>query len=235
LTNSAPDYTAGVMGYLLDRRLRAYPDWRSYFDLVVTDARKPAFFGVGQPLAPGDHPNSFTGGNMKQLESELGCGGDAVLYFGDHTYGDILRSKKSGWRTAMIIGELEHELRLTRGLAARARRLRRLQREITAAEQALRRNSARGTQAGRRRARLAQEWLRLRGRLERQENFIYAAYNPRWGRLFKEFGSLSRFGRQVKTFACIYTSRVSNLLAYPLDHYFAAAEEWMPHELGPAS
>jgi hypothetical protein len=73
--------------------------------------------------------------------------------------------------------------------------------------------------------------LRLRARLERQENLVYAACNPRWGRLFKEFGSLSRFGRQVKTFACIYTSRVSNLLACPLDHYFAAAEEWMPHEL----
>ena len=35
----------------------------------------------------------------------------SVLYWGDHTYGDILRSKKSvGWRTAMIIPELEEEI-----------------------------------------------------------------------------------------------------------------------------
>lgn len=35
-----------------------------------------------------------------------------VLYAGDHIYGDILRSKKTiGWRTLLIVPELESELR----------------------------------------------------------------------------------------------------------------------------
>ena len=34
-----------------------------------------------------------------------------VLYVGDHIYGDVLRSKKAlGWRTMLVIPELETEL-----------------------------------------------------------------------------------------------------------------------------
>jgi 5' nucleotidase family len=34
-----------------------------------------------------------------------------VLYVGDHIYGDILRSKKTlGWRTMLVVPELESEL-----------------------------------------------------------------------------------------------------------------------------
>jgi hypothetical protein len=39
--------------------------------------------------------------------------GSEVLYVGDHIYGDILRSKKSlGWRTMLVVPELENELAL---------------------------------------------------------------------------------------------------------------------------
>ena len=37
--------------------------------------------------------------------------GKDVLYFGDHVYGDILKSKKiKGWRTFLVIPELASEL-----------------------------------------------------------------------------------------------------------------------------
>ena len=36
-----------------------------------------------------------------------------VLYVGDHIYGDILRSKKTlGWRTMLVVPELETELEI---------------------------------------------------------------------------------------------------------------------------
>jgi predicted HAD superfamily phosphohydrolase YqeG len=39
--------------------------------------------------------------------------GTEVLYVGDHIYGDILTSKKeAGWRTMIILPELENELRI---------------------------------------------------------------------------------------------------------------------------
>lgn len=37
--------------------------------------------------------------------------GKDVLYIGDHVFGDVLRSKKArGWRTFLVIPELNHEL-----------------------------------------------------------------------------------------------------------------------------
>src|SRR5262249_30584049 len=114
LTNSEHTYTNLLMTHLLETN--GGPSWRSFFDMVVVDAGKPRFFrergtngrwlderGSGAPI--------YSGGDVSGLERRLGFKGDAILYWGDHTYGDILRSKKSvGWRTAMIIPELEQEI-----------------------------------------------------------------------------------------------------------------------------
>ena len=41
---------------------------------------------------------------------EVGSGSE-VLYVGDHMYGDMIRSKRSlGWRTTLIVPEVEPEL-----------------------------------------------------------------------------------------------------------------------------
>lgn len=41
----------------------------------------------------------------------IGAKGKDVLYVGDHIFGDILKSKKTrGWRTFLVIRELENEL-----------------------------------------------------------------------------------------------------------------------------
>jgi len=57
-------------------------------------------------------------------------------------------------------------------------------------------------------------------------------FNKHWGKLFKCGDINSRFGQQVKDFACIYTSAVSNFMAYPEDMYFRSTREVMPHEMG---
>lgn len=55
-------------------------------------------------------------------------------------------------------------------------------------------------------------------------------YNPYWGSSFKEGREVSRFGAQVEDYACVYTSRVSNLLCYSPQQYFRAPRHWMSHE-----
>ncbi|MFO0574155.1 MAG: HAD-IG family 5'-nucleotidase [Polyangia bacterium] len=129
LTNSGYDYTTHVMSYLLDRRMPGYSSWRSYFDVIVVDGRKPSFFTdnaplleldekgrVRGPVAAGAQPvrgRIYQGGNIRALDQLLGMRGDRVLYVGDHIYGDMYRAKRSSvWRTAMIIQELEQELDL---------------------------------------------------------------------------------------------------------------------------
>jgi len=59
---------------------------------------------------------------------------------------------------------------------------------------------------------------------------VETGFNPYWGLMFKEGTENSRFGEQVEQYACIYTSRVSNLLAYSPMQYFRSPRDFMPHE-----
>lgn len=60
----------------------------------------------------------FQGGTWGDLHRMLAVSsGDKILYVGDHTYADILRSKRTlGWRTCLIIPELEGELQIAERL-----------------------------------------------------------------------------------------------------------------------
>src|SRR6185312_11838778 len=56
----------------------------------------------------------YQGGNLLTFERLTGFSGEAVLYIGDHIYGDILKSKKSSlWRTCMVVQEIEDEITYT--------------------------------------------------------------------------------------------------------------------------
>jgi hypothetical protein len=73
----------------------------------------------------------------------------------------------------------------------------------------------------------------LESELESLEQEVDHAFNPWWGALFKEGVENSRFGEQVEDYACVYTSRVSNFLAYSPLQYFRSMRDHMPHELAP--
>ena len=47
------------------------------------------------------------------LSKMIGAKGKDVLYFGDHIFGDVLKSKKlRGWKTFLVVPELSRELRV---------------------------------------------------------------------------------------------------------------------------
>lgn len=54
----------------------------------------------------------FQGGNWNHLHRLLGLrSGANLMYVGDHMYSDILRSKRTlGWRTVLIVPELDNEM-----------------------------------------------------------------------------------------------------------------------------
>ena len=79
-------------------------------------------------------------------------------------------------------------------------------------------------------ARLQQEIAAALSRRAVLQKRLKVGFNPYWESLFKEGRSASRFGRQVQEFACIYTSCVSNFLAYPVTKFFARPPEMLPHE-----
>ena len=263
LTNSEFYYTQALMTYLLEDPQRPDRNWTELFDLILTDAGKPAFFtdlerAWGGPreedaAAPG---KVFHAGSARRLEKELGFRGDEILYFGDHTYGDILRSKKTlGWRTAMVMEELQQEMETTRSVTPQLDELNHwaslrgvLEADTSTLELELRRHERKLEEAGgsgEAHTKLQRKVEKVRERLgERQAELdqvqrttrelaiaVERRYNPHWGPLFRVGGETSRFGHQVKDFACLYMTRVSNFLTYNSSHYFRSAAERMPHEL----
>jgi 5'-nucleotidase len=254
LTNSEPYFTQIVMHYLLDDAHEGFPTWRSYFDFVVVSARKPDFYEVDRPMIaitpeemaaagmPAEMTPVYTGGSARQFEQLAEHRGDEVLYIGDHTFGDILRAKKRpGWRTGMLIEELHREIELDRSLLPEYQRVDALLAkrsntilEINRLRRRLNQLAHRfedGEPAGDERRQLDEQVETLQARLAAQQNEL-TEVNRYWGKLFKCGDINSRFGQQVKDFACIYTSAVSNFGAYPEDMYFRSTREIMPHEMG---
>jgi HAD superfamily 5'-nucleotidase-like hydrolase len=169
--------------------------------------------------------------------------------------------KSSVWRTAMIIQELEHELtvietnkeRLTR-VETLERQLIRIDSEISyqqlllrslqklaenggaADHEPLAQASESTVEAAKREAKRRLDELRAAMKsgsdeLEALEKDLDHAFNPYWGAVFREGVENSRFGEQVEDYACVYTSRVSNFLAYSPLRYFRSPRDHMPHEL----
>jgi|JI10StandDraft_1071094.scaffolds.fasta_scaffold62326_3 5'-nucleotidase len=198
----------------------------------------------------------YQGGSIKALESFLDLRGDAVLYVGDHMYADILRSKKSGhWRTALVVQEMEEAIALTHALMEDLRRIsdledaaRRLddtlndrltlKQSLERIEQLLGRLTGPESRVIESTlARAQQEWERERrvlnqtlAELETLEVAVDERFNAYWGRVFRERNERSLFGAQLQHYADIYTSRVSNFLAYSPGQMFRAPRDVMPHE-----
>jgi len=213
---------------------------------------------TGEPVGEArslERGKAYCGGNLADFERLAGMGGEKVLYVGDHIYGDILKSKKSSlWRTCMIIEELEDEIAYTDRCASDVTRLAaleslraRLDDEVNTRKLALNSLERRLERAGldeetRRhveevRRKEKAELERLRKALkesgeeaEALEARVERGFNSYWGLMFKEGTENSRFGEQVEQYACIYTSRVSNLLAYSPMQYFRSPRDFMPHE-----
>jgi HAD superfamily 5'-nucleotidase-like hydrolase len=268
VTNSLWEYTNVVMSHLFGESADAKEHrWIEMFDVVIVGSSKPGFFMQSNPLyevdpATGWMRNAsrlplahrvFQGGNFRQLHQLLDVQvGSQILYVGDHIYGDILRSKKEiGWRTMLIIEELEGELETYR-LNADGRnhiwQMMRLKDDLDDQLQQLlwryerihnaTRNGV-GDEAGsgdlsdlqERIRQLAEERNAAREALREHLREYHRRFHPIWGQLMKTGHQNSRFAQQVEVYACLYSSRVSNLLPYPPSKSFQSTTDVMPHEL----
>lgn len=244
LTNSELEYTQAVMSFLFDGRREDLPEWTDYFDEVVVEAQKPAFFlepRAGEVVHEvetihGEKLELIAGGNYRELHQSLGCEGDRVLFVGDHIYGDVIRSKThSFWRTLMVVPELEVELEVGTEIRGTVRRyldlFQRVQEEDRRRAMVLHalEESPDDPELLEDLVRANQVHEQLADTLEQSETEIDRAFHSRWGALFQDGGETSRFGAQVVRYADIYTSRVSNLARYSGDKWFHPAWQRLPH------
>ncbi|KNA19410.1 hypothetical protein SOVF_061850 isoform A [Spinacia oleracea] len=184
----------------------------------------------------------FQGGSVGHLHKLLNIESSSqVLYVGDHIYGDILRSKKVlGWRTMLVVPELEREVELLWKLRESRKQLQGLRCDRDHIEDKL--HHAKWTlKFGDLTVDQKQNLSSSIDRLESQREKVrlghqqilckcHQKFHMVWGQLMKTGYQNSRFAHQVERFACLYTSQVTNLSLYSPDKYYRPSEDFMPHE-----
>ncbi|XP_071747848.1 cytosolic purine 5'-nucleotidase isoform X2 [Lepeophtheirus salmonis] len=233
LTNSEWWYTDALMNYLFD-----FPDvepWRSYFNFVVVDGRKPLFFGEGTSLRRvqvetgklvlGHHTGDlkegavYSGGSCDVMSKLIGAKGKDVLYVGDHIFGDVLKSKKlRGWRTFLIVPELDHELHVWTDKRQLFDKLASLDAQL--ADLYLDLDSS---------AKLKPDISKIRSSMQDAIYEMDISYGL-LGSLFRSGSRQTFFCSQLTRYADIYAASVLNLLYYPFSYIFRAPPMLMPHE-----
>ncbi len=264
ITNSEWTYTLPMMHAAFDPYLPQGMTWRELFDVVIVSARKPEFFTTraslfevvttpGQegllrphqgPLKPGV---PYFGGSATELERSLGMSGDEILYVGDHMFGDVHVSKNAlRWRTALILRELEDEIRAISAFRATEARLaeRMVEKERLEAESCQvrlelqrRRQGYTAREEGATDEALLARQGELRTQLERLDAELgplarsaSELSNPTWGLLTRAGNDKSHLARQVERYADIYTSRVSNFLYATPFVYLRSPRGSLPHD-----
>jgi 5'-nucleotidase len=258
VTNSDWAYTRAMLDHAVDPYLPAGTTWRQVFDLVVVSARKPQFFaerapmfrlvsddGLLQPLTGAPETGAVClGGHAAQVEAALGVRGEDLLYVGDHVFTDVNVSKRTQrWRTALVLRELERELRAVEGEAADHQRVAALMAEKMRQEH--RANEARlalarlGDAADPAAAPLQQRLAEARAERARLDALISPLladdgrdFSKVWGLLLRAGNDKSHLTRQIERHADIYTSRVSNLLHYTPYACFRSPRGSLPHDPG---
>jgi 5'-nucleotidase len=198
----------------------------------------------------------YHGGNAILFERLTEQQGDQILYCGDHIYGDIQRSKELfNWRTLLVVQELEDQLSQQEKLQPDLERImetihqeEELQDEAQSLRSEIGNLQRRQKMVGsdkqkelKQQAKL-KDYLELLQRKELQQEEIHKqikllieqrekSLHPIWGELMRTSLEKSRFAKQVESYACLYTSRVTNLRFYSCSQKYRSYRDMMPHDM----
>lgn len=178
----------------------------------------------------------FQGGNWLHLHSMLEIdAGEEILYVGDHLYSDVLRSKRTlGWRSCFIMPELEDEMRdfsASKELSKSVTDLRRLMEELTVYQEEIllsEDNSDPTVQATL--DEVEHDTAIVKAKLKEITAQWHSNFHPVWGAMFNAGYQDSRFAFYVNNYACLYTSKASNLGLASTARSFRTSLEILPHD-----
>lgn len=249
LTNSDYHYTKLLLDYAINPFLKEHQSWIDLFEIVITFAQKPKFFyenhrylkvnpadgsmqNMETPLAPG----LFQGGNAKQFTRDLGLEGDDILYIGDHIYGDILRLKKDcNWRTAMVLEELEGELtnnRKAHPIVAEIENLMRTKEPLEDELTSLLTNRTEKRPVDDSKIDSLQKTItEIDSQISQLIKKQQGLYNPQWGQLMRTGNEESYLAYQIERYACVYMTKLGDLLELSPRTYFRAPRRPLSHEI----
>lgn len=237
LTNSDFTYSQAIMTYLLEEPGESgeVRPWTSYFDFILTDAKKPLFFdagtilraldektghlSIGHHIGPLQSGKIYSGGSCEVFTQLIGARGKDVLYTGDHIFGDILKSKKKvGWRTFLVVPELTNEIYVWKKKSSLFDKLQYLDNKLADAYKDMNIETREQPDV----ANLRKEIRAVAQEMERSYGLL--------GSIFRSGSRHTFFSAQAMRYADIYSFSCFNLLHYPLCYMFRAPTMLMPHE-----
>lgn len=250
LTNSDFSYSKLLLDYAINPFLKEHKSWVDLFEVVITLAQKPKFFyddGKYLKVNPNDGtmtnlddkliPGVYQGGGARQFTEDFELNGDDILYIGDHIYGDILRLKKDcNWRTAMITEELENEITNNKKAEPIMSEIDSLMRKKEPHEDELTELMTKKIEKARTvdekkiselQDLIAEIDTSISQLIKKQQ----ALYNPNWGQLMRAGNEESYFAYQMERYACVYMSKISDLLELSPRTYFRAPRRPLSHEV----
>ncbi|KAJ8950351.1 hypothetical protein NQ314_007886 [Rhamnusium bicolor] len=213
VTNSPYGFVNKGMEFMVGR------NWKEYFDVLIVQARKPKFFtDISRPIRVFDEQSGthiwdrvvklekgtiYYEGTVKQLQELTGWRGHQVLYFGDHPYSDLA----------------DHEIATLNNpeFKKNANWLQMLTQLIEDHQDCEDPDEQR----------ILARWMAERDKIR---NDIKYVFNEQFGSVFRTYHNPTYFSRRLFRFADIYTSNITNLLHYSVNHTFYPRRGVMPHE-----
>jgi HAD superfamily 5'-nucleotidase-like hydrolase len=250
VTNSDIEYSSLLLDYAITPLLKSHDTWQDLFTFVITSARKPSFFFESTPFRKIDvktkkveelvgplTPGVYEGGCATQFTNDLALDPEQILYIGDHIYGDIVRLKKDcAWRTALVVEELEDEIANIRKATPIQNKINSLMdRKVpleTQIDDLISKRIETGSQKNEKKIDgLIKKSMAIDKQISPLIKKTQNIYNKYWGEVMRTGIEESYFAYQVDRFACIYMTRLSDLLAMSPRTYFRSHKRLLPHEV----
>ncbi|MBD64395.1 MAG: 5'-nucleotidase [Halobacteriovoraceae bacterium] len=249
ITNSDYKYTRALLDYTINPYLKDHKHWTELFEVTITLAFKPKFFtdkkiflkvdpetGLMENFDAPIETGIFQGGYATKLQQDMKLAENEILYLGDHIYGDVMKLKKTcGWRTALVIEELDKEVQAFKSTKDISIEIDHLMDEKVAIEKKIDDLYAKEYEFGQDVDK--QEVFAQFDKVEKLDKKIGTLiktyeghFNPFWGEVMRAGVEPSLLASQVERYACIYMTSVADLANYSPRTYFRPKKRKMAHE-----
>lgn len=235
LTNSPFHFVNEGMNFLFQNNDPNHEEhWTKYFDIVISSANKPQFYTRNRPfrrmnprtgrvywetvnsLTPGGF---YVDGSLTQL-AKLTQWRNRVIYFGDHLFNDLQEpSRLEGWKTGVVIDELETEVEIQNSLKYRTKLG-----EIGEVEMLMQKIMFYSLEEQ------GSATLILKEHRNNLRKEMKEMFNKNFGSVFRTHKNPTWFAYYLQRYADVYTSNIDNFLRYPMHYIFSPERSFLPHE-----
>jgi hypothetical protein len=249
VTNSDYNYTRALLDYTINPYLKDHKTWQDLFEVTITLASKPRFFTDKMPYLKVDPttglmenydtklvPGLYQGGYATKLQDDFELNGDEILYLGDHIYGDIVKLKKAcGWRTALVIEELDREVEAYRSTKDISIEIDQLMDQKIEIEKLIDDLYAKEHEFGEKVEK--DEVFSKFDQIEKIDKKIglliknyESNFNPYWGEVMRAGVEPSIYASQIERYACIYMTKISDFCEFSPRTYYRPKKRRIAHE-----